>query len=385
MNNTADSNSPSLSNSDSGNKKKIYFTVTTDLSYDQRMIRICTSLSEAGYEIVLVGRKLNSSIPITLQPFHQQRITCFFEKGKLFYTEYNFRLFFYLLFKKMDCICAIDLDTILPCYFISVIKKLQRVYDAHELFCEMKEIVTRPLIYKTWKMIERFTVPKFTHGYTVNQPIADAFRKMYGVNYRVIRNIALLRPLVSVEKKEKFILYQGAVNEGRCFEALIPAMNTVNARLLVCGDGNYMSQLRELVTQNQLEKKVILLGKLPPAELRKITSEAYIGLTLFDRQGLSNYYSLANRFFDYLHAGIPQVCVDFPVYRQLNEELPVAVLVNDTSAKNLAVELNNLLENEFLYNTLQQNCVQARKQYNWQEEEKALIAFYKNLTLTDNN
>ena len=166
-----------------GGGGRIVFTVTTDLSYDQRMIRICTSLANAGHSITLVGRKIKTSIPLLSQPFSQKRIHCLFQKGKLFYAEYNFRLFFYGLFKKMDLIVAIDLDTILPCYFISRIKKIPRVYDAHELFCEMKEIVTRPAIYKTWKKIERYAVPKFTQGYTVNQPIALAFHEMYGVQY----------------------------------------------------------------------------------------------------------------------------------------------------------------------------------------------------------
>jgi len=87
------------------------------------MIRICTSLANAGYTVVLVGRKLKSSLPLVPQPFIQKRIYCLFEKGKLMYAEHNLRLFFYLLFKKMDCIGAIDLDTILPCYIISRLKK----------------------------------------------------------------------------------------------------------------------------------------------------------------------------------------------------------------------------------------------------------------------
>jgi glycosyltransferase involved in cell wall biosynthesis len=279
----------------------------------------------------------------------------------------------------MDCICAIDLDTILPCYFISIIKKIKRVYDAHELFCEMKEIVTRPFIYKFWKRIETFAVPKFNRGYTVNEPIAKEFRKMYGVNYTVIRNIALLRPLKSAKPNEKIILYQGAVNEGRSFETLIPAMKEVNAKLLICGDGNFMQQAKQLVKENKLEEKVIFQGKVTPDELRTITMQAYMGVTLFENKGLSNYFSLGNRFFDYLHAGIPQLCVDYPVYRKINEALPFAVLVNDLSPKNLATELNNLLSNEVLYKSLLENCVKARLKYNWQEEEKQLIHFYKNL------
>jgi glycosyltransferase involved in cell wall biosynthesis len=357
----------------------IVFTVTTDLSYDQRMIRICTSLTNAGYNVTLVGRQLRSSIPLSSQPFKQKRIGCFFEKGKLFYAEYNIRLFFYLLFKKMDCIGAVDLDTILPCYFVSRIKKTKRVYDAHELFCEMKEIVTRPGIYKMWKRIERFTVAKFSHGYTVNQPIAEEFKKMYGVDYGVIRNIALLKEIVPVDKKDRFILYQGAVNEGRSFETLIPAFNDINSKLIICGDGNFMQQAKQLVTDNNLQDKVIFKGKIKPDELAAITQQAYIGITLFDDKGLSNYYSLANRFFDYLHAGIPQLCVNYPVYKEINSNLPIAVLIDDISQTNIATQLNNLLENEVLYNELQQNCLKLRQTLNWQNEEKKLIQFYKNI------
>ncbi len=358
--------------------KKIYFTVTNDLNYDQRMIRICTSLSAEGYEVVLTGRKTKTSPPLIHQPFSQKRLTCFFEKGLLFYAEYNIRLFFFLLFKKMDCICAIDLDTILPCYFVSKIKNIKRVYDAHELFCEMKEIVTRPFIYAIWKRIERFTVPKFVYGYTVNLPIAGEFKKMYNVNYPVVRNIALLRELPAVTKEEKFILYQGAVNEGRCFEALIPAMKQVNSQLIICGNGNFMEQARHLVNVHGLQNKVIFKGRVEPEKLRQLTAKAYVGITLFDDRGLSNYYSLANRFFDYMQAGIPQLCVDYPLYRELNIP-PFALLVKDTSAVNLSKELNNLLCNEVVYQTLESNCRIARQKYNWQQEQKILTAFYEKI------
>lgn len=359
--------------------RKIYFTVTTDLTYDQRMIRICTSLAQAGYDVVLVGRKVKKSIAVNPQPFEQKRIACLFEKGKLFYLEYNLRLFFFLLFKKMDCICAIDLDTILPCLFISKFKKTKRVYDAHELFCEMKEVVSRPSIYRFWKAIERYSVPSYTHGYTVNKPIADEFRKMYAVDYSVIRNIALLKELTVTEKEKKFILYQGAVNEGRSFETLIPAMKKVNCELHIYGDGNFLMQAQQLVANNNLQDKIFFKGKAEPNKLWDVTQKATIGITIFENNGLSNYFSLGNRFFDYMQAGVPQVCVDYPVYREINDKWNFALLIEDTSEDKLAAALNQLLTDENLYKTLQQNCIAARQQLNWQQEEKVLIQFYKNL------
>ena len=106
--------------------KRIYFTVTNDLTYDQRMHRICTSLAEAGFQITLVGRKLPLSLPVQQHLFSQKRLRCRFNKGFLFYAEYNLRLFVFLLTKKMDGICAIDLDTILPCLAVSKLKRASR-------------------------------------------------------------------------------------------------------------------------------------------------------------------------------------------------------------------------------------------------------------------
>ncbi len=355
----------------------LYFTVTNDLTYDQRMIRICTSLARSGYHVTLVGRKLKKSVSLIQQPFAQKRIKCFFEKRKLFYAEYNLRLFFYLLTKKLNCICAIDLDTILPCLFISRLKGIKRVYDAHELFCEMKEIVTRPAIYKFWKRIEKYSVPEFKKGYTVNDLIRDEFKKMYAVNYEVIRSIALKYEFKIPEKKEKYILYQGAVNEGRCFETLIPAMCQVNAQLIICGDGNFLSQAKNLVEEYNLSKQIIFKGKLPPDQLKEFTLNAWAGITLFDSKGLSNYYSLANRFFDYIQAAVPQLCVDYPAYSEINNQYEIGVMVKDVSAGNLAKQLNKLLSDKEFYNRLQQNCLKAREIYNWQNEEKKLISFYK--------
>ena len=360
--------------------KQLVFTVTNDLSFDQRMIRICTSLSQAGYQVLLVGRKMQGSVPLTEQPFRQKRLSCFFGQGKGFYIEYNIRLFLYLIFNKMDIICAIDLDTILPCYWVSVLRRIPRVYDAHELFCEMKEVVTRPPIYRFWKRVERFAVPRFRSGYTVNQPIADAFKEMYGVDYSVIRNVPVLQPLTIPVKKEKYILYQGTVNEGRSFETLIPAMKQVAARLIICGDGNFMEQARKLVAIHGLAEKVIFKGRILPHELRDYTVNAWIGVTLFENKGLSNYYSLANRFFDYMQAGIPQLGVDYPVYREINNQYPIAVLINDLSPDSIAEQLNRLLNDELLYKELQQNCVAARTVFNWQQEEKKLLAFYSTNT-----
>jgi len=364
-------------------KKKIILTVTSDPNYDQRMIRICTSLHNAGYEIVLVGRKRPASKPLIERPFKQVRLKQRIDSGKLFYLTYNIKLLLYLLLHRADCFCAIDLDTILPVYYASILKNVHRVYDAHELFCDIEEVASRPAIRKMWHWIEQHTVPHFKYGYTVNKSYVDEFRRMYGVEYVIVRNATVLKPLTIPEKTDKYILYQGAVNKGRCFEELIPAMQQVDAKLVVCGEGNFYEGAQQLVKEYKLEGKVFFKGYVPPAALPEYTLGAYIGITLFVATSKSNELSLANRFFDYMHAGIPQLGVQYPEYENINREFEIATLINPVTVDSIAAALNKLLTDTVYYQRLQQNCLKAREIYCWQEEEKRLLAVYQNLFKND--
>lgn len=350
------------------------------------MQRICTSVAQAGFEVVLVGRKLPTSKPLSNFKFIGNRLNCWFNKGFAFYAEYNIRLFFFLLFTNAHCFCAIDLDTIIPVYFVSILKNKKRVYDAHELFTEQKEIVTRPAVHKIWLAVERFCVPKFKYGYTVNLFIKEELNRRYGVNYGIVRNIPLK---VEGERDAKignqqlaisnqqFIIYQGAVNEGRSFETLIPAMKQVNCTLLICGEGNFFEQTKALIAEHELQDKIELRGYVSPAELKEITPTALLGLTLFEKTGLNQYYSLSNRFFDYIMAGIPQVCVGYPEYKAINDTHQIALLIDDTTKDTIANAINTLINDKQLYNQLQQNCIKARTVLNWEHEAIELIKFWQ--------
>lgn len=356
--------------------KHIYFTVTNDLSFDQRMHRICTSLANAGYRVTLVGREVKHSKPLLKELYGQKRLHCIFNKSFLFYAEYNLRLFFFLLLQKPDAICAIDLDTILPCYFVSKLKKIPRIYDAHEYFTELKEVRTRPAVKKFWTAIEKFAVPRFNLGYTVSGGLADAFREKYARNYTVIRNLPVLRPQADVSRKP-FLLYQGAVNEGRGFELLIPAMKKIQYPLVICGDGNFMQQLKGLIKMHGVKEKVDLKGMLLPQELRAIAAEAALGIGLAEKEGINQFHALPNKFLEYMHAGLPQVAMDFPEYRKINNNYKIAVLLGDLSVQAVADCINDTIRNEALLQEMQENALDAREIYCWQQEEKVLLHFYQ--------
>ncbi len=282
----------------------------------------------------------------------------------------------------MDAICAIDLDTILPCLRIAQWKKIPRIYDAHELFTELKEVLSRPRVQRAWLRIEKKTVPKFKWGYTVSDGIAKEFNRRYGVEYATIRNMPLLQEAVPAIKSERFILYQGAVNEARGLEYLIPAMQWVNSKLLICGDGNYMEQTKKLIREYRLETKIELTGMLAPEQLRKVSQQAYIGVAVPEKEGLNQWLALPNKFFDYIHAELPQVTMNYPEYQAINKQYEVAVLIDSHAPERIAAALNNLLADDVLYQRLKQHCGKARLQLNWQQEEKKLLAFYQSVFST---
>lgn len=341
------------------------------------MHRICTSLCNAGYKVTLVGTKLKtSSPPLEQKRFGQKRLRCFFHYGFLFYAEYNMKLFFFLLFRKMEGICAIDLDTIIPCLLVSKIRGIPGIYDAHEFFTEMKEVRERSLIKKMWTFIERFTLPGFKYCYTVSNGLAIEFAKKYGKPFEVIRNVPHLKTLLQQQQVEGYLFYAGAVNEARGFEYLIPAMKTIQHKLVICGDGNFMTKLKDLIRKYQVEDKIELKGMKKPEEIYEMAQKAILGFNLVEKDGLNQYYSLANKFFDYIQAGLPQITMNFPEYAMVNQEYAVAVLINDLSIETLSDTIRETLGNASILEQLHKNTLKARQVYNWEIEEKKLLQIY---------
>jgi glycosyltransferase involved in cell wall biosynthesis len=133
---------------------------------------------------------------------------------------------------------------------------------------------------------------------------------------------------------------------------------------------------------HQIENKCqIFFDKNTISYLSKCVHTSFVStigrnITLFENKGLSNYLSLANRFFDYIQAGIPQLCVNYPAYRDINNQYDIAILIDDLSPETISNALNLLASDRVLYERLKQNCLLARKNLNWQEEEKKLICIY---------
>ena len=361
--------------------KKIICTVTNDLTFDQRMIRICTSLAKAGFDVTLVGRTLPSSKPLVQQPFRQKRVWLFFKKGKLFYLEMNLRLLFLLLFSKFDIVHSVDLDTLLSGFLAARLRSKICVYDAHEYFTEVPEVVERPAVQKTWELVARLVIPRLKFACTVCQSLADIFQKKYGIRFEVIRNVPWQKPLPAGNfgnNKEPFVLiYQGVLNDGRGLEEAIEAMTKLkNTELWLAGEGDLSSELRLLAVEKGVESTVKFLGKIPPSKLAELTPQAHLGFNLLKNKGLNYYFSLANKAFDYIQAGLPSLQMDFPEYRRINQTNEVFFLLDKLAPASIVLAVETLRSDADLYQKLKTNCRKAAHVFTWENEEKILLAFY---------
>jgi glycosyltransferase involved in cell wall biosynthesis len=363
---------------------KLVFTVTNDLCYDQRMQRICSTLRAEGHEVTLVGRFRKTSPLLPAVDYRQIRLVCWFDKGKLFYLEYNFRLFWWLLFQKsFDVYTGIDLDTIMPCLGVARLKGKKCYYDAHEYFSEVPEVVDRPLTKWIWELVARICIPRVDRAYTVGPALAQIFQKRYGIPFQVVRNMPFQNsripstPQLLNSSTLPIILYQGVLNAGRGLETAIVAMQKIEgAELWLAGEGDLSQELRQLAKDLQVENKVRFLGYLTPDELRSVTQQASIGLNLLENRGLSYYYSLANKAFDYVQAGVPSIQINFPEYLALQEEHRVFYLIDRLEVNGLVRAIEHLLGDNELYLALQENCKIAAKEWCWERERAKLMEMY---------
>jgi len=364
-------------------KKHIIVCVTNDLIYDQRMHRICATLS-TNYRVTLVGRmKADTPHDALFKEFRGHWLNCLFTKGKLFYLEYQIRLFFYLIFRNWEAVYAVDLDTIWGAFIPALIRNKIRIYDAHEYFAELPEVIDRPITKRIWEWTAKVWVPKSNLCFTVNDPLAKIFEEQYQVRFHAIKNMPNQRnvetPDPVKDSDRKIIIYQGVLNVGRGLEQMIAILPQLpEYELWLVGEGDLSNALRLMAKSKNALENIYFLGYKSPSELAKLTAQASIGINLLEDRSANYYYSLANKFFDYVQAGIPQICMDFPAYQPFNNEFEVAIMVGDIKQATILDAILKL-ENRPLYEEMASNCRQAASEWVWEKEAVRLNQLVSNV------
>jgi glycosyltransferase involved in cell wall biosynthesis len=363
---------------------RIVLSVTNDIQSDQRVGRVARSLAGLPAQVIVIGRRTRSSSPLAASGYQVSRFRLMFNKGFLFYAGFNLRLFCRLLFEKADILVSNDLDTLPAVFMAAKIRRKIVVYDSHEYFTGVPELVGRKFVRKIWESIESFLLPRIICSYTVSASIAAEYNRKYGIGMQVIRNLPLRRinpVLPSVPLRiagEKIILYQGSLNIGRGLELAISAMKYIqDTRLIIIGTGDVEDDLKSLVRLLDLSSSISFLGRLTPEELLPCTRQADLGISLEENLGLNYYYSLPNKLFDYIQAEVPVLVADLPEMAAIVNNYQVGRVTGTRDPEELAGIFYEMLHDPEKRSAWKSKLELAAKELCWENEEEKLLNIYR--------
>ncbi|MBS4062133.1 MAG: glycosyltransferase [Bacteroidetes bacterium] len=366
--------------------KKAIVSVINDLVTDQRVHKSCLALKKSGFEVLLVGRQMRKSPDLPARPYSCRRMKLIFEKGPLFYAEFNLRLFFFLLLKRADLFLSNDLDTLLPNFLISRLKRKTLVFDSHEYFTGTPELADRAFVRKTWKAIEAFIVPRLAEMITVNDSIAGLFYDEYGIKAKVIRNIP--QGFQTIEKPDrselgmpennKILVLQGSgINIQRGAEELVQAMALLPGfHLMIIGGGDVIDQLHKLAESLGIIERVRFLPRMQYAEMMAYTINADLGITLDKDTNINYRFSLPNKLFDYIQAGIPVLASPLPEIKKIIEAYDIGSFIVNHKPENIANAIKDAFSNVERFEKWKINTKKAAQELSWEKEEKILLNIY---------
>lgn len=368
------------------NRTLVTFSVTNCICHDQRVLKMAETVSRLNCEITIVGRKRGECCSTDSVPFRTKRFRMLFSRGFLFYKFYNLRLFFYLLFHKSDLLVSNDLDTLLPNFLVSKLKRLPLVYDSHEYFTGVPEIQNRPFVKWVWKSIEKMIFPHLKNVITVCDSIADQYFMEYGIRPVTIRNCSrrsdtiqpYLREALGVSKDHLLIILQGTgINVDRGGEELIEAVRrTENISLLIAGSGDVVPKLKIMVSNHSLGDRIKFLPKMSWEKMMSYTKSADIGVSLDKDTNMNYRFILPNKLFDYLSAGIPVIASDLIEVNKIVKENNCGIIIPSVTPENISSVFNHLLRDSEGLAALKSNASVTSEKLNWDIESEKVIRLY---------
>jgi glycosyltransferase involved in cell wall biosynthesis len=338
-------------------------------------------LMEQGMDVTCIGRRLKSSPPPQGKGFKVYRFRMIFTRGPLFYLFFNKRLFLKLLFVPAPALfIANDLDTLPAVFLAARIRRVKLIYDSHEFFTQVPELLQRNRVQAIWKWIESRLVPRLEYAITVSYPIAEIYRRLYGTRFRVVRNVPeRLRgnPKRYSPGTRPVMIYQGALNVGRGLELMINSMKYMEEVILViAGSGDIEAELMELVKAEALSDRVIFRGRLDPRELVPLTCEARVGISLEEDLGLNYRYALPNKLFDYIQCGLPVICSNLPEMAKIVEGYGIGVVIRNRDPQNIARVVRFILDEQEA-GAWEGALARASEELCWERESGQYLAVVK--------
>ncbi|ESU27262.1 hypothetical protein FLJC2902T_19650 [Flavobacterium limnosediminis JC2902] len=237
-----------------------------------------------------------------------------------------------------------------------------------------------------FQFIERFIYSHYEKLVCISDEISDIYKKYlpaFENKFTIINNGVNLETITkanpisrsdiqpSVKNSDKLLLQVSAFRPQKDQKTLIKAMGLLpdDVVLVLVGDGETRQECENLVAEMSLEKRVFFVGQrmdiprlLKTADLILLSSN-YEGLSLSSIEGMAS--------------GRAFVASDVPGLSEIVSG--AGILFECSNPKDLANRIQELLENEELYNQTVANCQLRAQQYDIQLMIQKHIALYKSV------
>ena len=242
---------------------------------------------------------------------------------------------------------------------------------------------------KAW--MEKWLIHRTENVITVSNTIASELARINHIpKPLVVRNVpkffefptaGLLRSAAGWGEDCPIILYQGGLVKGRGIEYLMQGVAKVpEVYLAILGDGPMERNIASLAKDLAIENRLYKPGKVALNSLLEYTRDGTIGTCLYENTCLNNYYSLPNKLFEYLMAGVPVLASDFPDLRQVTLGAEAGCVVDPSNPQEIADTLRTMLSDRAKLAEMAANARRAAlESYNWEKESQKLLALYNEI------
>lgn len=372
--------------------------VVSHLPFDARVWKEAGSLSAAGYSVALYGcryelprprRTRQNGIEVLEVPFGAR-------SGRTDYlarVQALFGLWVAIIRTRARVYHAHNIHVGLPAWAASRLRRAALIYDAHELYGEVRGGKVRArLVARCGMLLERFLVRRSDGVVTTNESRADVLRERHGrrsieILANVPRRIERVEPVdPGYPDGTPILLYQGGVYpHARAFKETLQALahlDGVNFAIIGFGRDTDIELVRQWAAEAGVLDRVHLLPPRPFDQLVRTAASATVGLVPVRPDNLNHLLGDTNKLHEYMMAGLPIVGSDIPEVRRVVTagDPPVGELFDAASPESIAAAVRQVLADPERYELRRREARRlALERYNWEMEERRLLALYAKL------
>jgi glycosyltransferase involved in cell wall biosynthesis len=377
----------------------VVMLVRNSYTHDSRVEKEARTLVGAGYRVSIVADAAPGL------PTHENRdgseVHRVARRGPSIpgvrFVVHEWRLARRLRALRPTVLHAHDTNALVPVAVAAKQLGIPYVYDAHDLWLGRPRRERGRLYFwlsqHYYGLVERRLVPRAAATLTVSPPIVGHLRRHYRLpfvylvpNYPEVdaerpepRELRDLPGGEAIDPGLPIVLYLGGLMRGRGIEALVEAMASIpGAQLVSLGEGPLLEPLRAAAAASGA--RVILLPPVPPELVNAYTASATVGVSPYIPVGLNNRYSLPNKLFHYLAAGIPVVASDFRQVREVVEGSGAGIVVDTTRPEAIARGIGRVLADPVEAAAMgARGRAAVEERFNWEASAAVLRDAYEHL------